>query len=65
MEIIIITSIVVAVFGAVALAWVLSQGGSPSETAEATEAAPDEAATNAEAATSSLRRRSTRCADRA
>jgi hypothetical protein len=31
MEIIIITSIVVAVFGAVALAWVLSQGGTPGE----------------------------------
>jgi hypothetical protein len=33
MEIIIITSIVVAVFGAVALAWVLSQGGTPAEAA--------------------------------
>jgi hypothetical protein len=45
MEIIIITSIVVAVFGAVALAWVLSQGGTSSaETPEAGEAAPSEAA---------------------
>ncbi|MBP7688308.1 MAG: hypothetical protein KA765_10385, partial [Thermoflexales bacterium] len=32
MEIIIITSIVVAVFGAVALAWALSQGGTPGDT---------------------------------
>lgn len=54
MEIIIITSIVVAVFGAVALAWVLSQNGSPGGTAEATEAAPDEAALNTEAATSPI-----------
>ncbi|CAG1770528.1 hypothetical protein BAC2_01111 [uncultured bacterium] len=35
MEIIIITSIVVAVFGAVALAWVLSQGGTPGDTPQA------------------------------
>ncbi|MBI5566455.1 MAG: hypothetical protein HY870_16265 [Chloroflexi bacterium] len=34
MEIIIITSIVVAVFGAVALAWVLSQGGTPGDTSQ-------------------------------
>jgi hypothetical protein len=46
MEIFIILSIVVAVFGAVALAWVLSQGDSPGEVAEATEAMPDEAATS-------------------
>ena len=57
MEIIIITSIVVAVFGAIALAWVLSQGGRPSETSPAEDAlkadAPEaaiEPATSAEAA---------------
>jgi hypothetical protein len=43
MEIIIITSIVVAVFGAVALAWVLSQGGTPGDTAPG-ETQPDGAA---------------------
>ena len=63
MDIIIITSIVVAVFGAVALAWALSQGGSPGQTPpaegalDADAAAPaaagsDGAALNAEAATS-------------
>jgi hypothetical protein len=52
MDIIIITSIVVAVFGAVALAWVLSQNGSPGGTAEAAEAVPDEATLNPEAAAS-------------
>lgn len=42
MEVIIITSIVVAVFGLVALAWVLSQGGSATD-APATPATSDEA----------------------
>lgn len=48
MEIIIITSIVVAVFGAVALAWVLSQGGTPGDTAPG-DTAPAEGALNADA----------------
>lgn len=55
MEIIIITSIVVAVFGAVALAWVLSQGGTPGEAAsgEAPQAG-DAADVTAEAASQTV-----------
>jgi hypothetical protein len=50
MEVIIITSIVVAVFGAVALAWVLSQGGTSSaETPNVTDTTSAEAANTAEA----------------
>ena len=58
MEIIIITSIVVAVFGAVALAWVLSQGGTPSDLPQADDApnvdASETATDAADSATSSL-----------
>lgn len=44
MEIIIITSIIVAVFGAVALAWALSQGGAPGDTASGQTSQTDSAA---------------------
>ena len=43
MEIIIITSIVVAVFGAVALIWVLSQGGTPGDTSPGTTSQAEDA----------------------